>query len=269
MSYLLLKCMSLLSAASVFIIWLGISLFIIGLAYSILKNTWILLRTNAQIKKLPVKNYRLGTCLIDDNYVYTAFTLGILKPRIYISKGLLNSLSNDEIKAVFLHELHHKKNHDPLKFFLGSIIKDLFFYVPIVRYLVRVFHTIREDAADKRVVSLTGKPFELASAIIKVSTFNNKSSYAFASITGAGSVERRIKRLIGERTRRFDLPSVKNILVSFTAMILLLSVPVTITYGFDKKCNTDVCKITHHLESKEVCNLAIGDMNCRVHCNMK
>ena len=54
MSYILLKCMSLLSAASVFIMWTGVSLFIIGFTYSIMKNIWILLRTSADIKKLPL-----------------------------------------------------------------------------------------------------------------------------------------------------------------------------------------------------------------------
>ncbi|MBI5682381.1 MAG: M56 family metallopeptidase [Deltaproteobacteria bacterium] len=266
---IILQCMSILSMASVYTVRGAVLLFVTGVIYSLIKNSIVVLSAARNIKRLPVKDYGLGTLLIDNASV-TAFTSGFLRPKIYISKGLLESLTYDEIKAVFIHEVHHKKNHDPLKFLLSSVVRDTFFYVPIVKYCVKVFHTIKENAADKRVVSMTGKPIELASAILKVSTANSSKFYAFASIRGVESIDARIKRLIGERDNSVELPSARNILASSIVLLFLLLVPVTVSYGFDKRCNDEMCRITHHHQSAKECNtMAAGDMDCTVHCNVK
>lgn len=266
MSYILLQCMSLISSASIFLMWAGIALFIVGFAYSIIKNTWTALKTNTEIKRLPLKDYGLGAVLIDVNSPL-AFIAGLIRPKIYISKGLFNSLTRDEIKAVFLHELHHKKRKDPLRLFINSFIKDAFFYIPIVRYFSKLFHAIKERAADDMVVSVTGKPLELASAILKVST-NNKFMMA-ASIKGAGEIEDRVKRLIGEGANRIELPRFKGVAASLFMALFILFAPIAKGYGLDKECNDYKCKVTHHHKTGDICEPSSQDMDCNKHCYMK
>lgn len=265
MSYILLQCLSFLSAASIFLVWTGISILVIGLLYSIMKNGWAVFKTNKEINNLPLKDYGLGAVLIND-MSNLAFTAGLLRPKIYISNGLFNSLTNDEVRAVFLHELHHKKKYDPLKFFLSSFVKDMFFYVPISKYLIRLLHTIKETAADNRVVSVTGKPLELASAIVKVSANNNLQMSA--SIKGMGQIESRIKRLLGEEIGKVEMPPIRAILTSFLMLLFLLSLPVVSVYGFDKRCDDNKCRTTHHHKNGNVCEPNAKDMDCNKHCYM-
>lgn len=265
MSFIILQCLSILSAANIFLIWLGVFLLSIGLLYSLVKNCRAVLKTNKDIKNLPLKDYGLGAILIND-MSNLAFTAGLLRPKIYISKGLFNSLTNDEIRAVFLHELHHKKKYDPLKFFISSFVKDMFFYVPITKYLAGLLHIIKEKAADDKVVSITGKPFELASAIVKISA--NNSLQMSASIKGMGQIENRIKRLVGEENGRIELPPIRTILTSLLMVFFLLSLPVVSVYGFDKRCDDNKCRTTHHHKNGNVCEPNTKDMDCNKHCYM-
>lgn len=267
-SFIILRCLSILSGISVFLIWAGTGIIIIGFLYSLIKNIWILLKTNKKIDKFLLRDYGLSALLIDDGSLCFAFTAGLFYPKIYISRGLLDSLTKDELKAVFVHELHHKRKMDPLKFFISSIIRDMFFYIPVSKHLLKIFHAIKEKAADDRVISVTHKPFELASAILKVSTHNSGLQMS-VSIKGKGLVEDRIKRLVGEDASEMVMPPFKTILTSIFMVIFLLSIPFMGAYGFDKRCDDNRCKVTHHHKIGSDCNPVAGDMDCNKHCYMK
>ncbi len=45
----------------------------------------------------------------------SAFVLGIVRPRIYLGAGLLRTLDMDELRAVVLHEEHHRRTRAPLR----------------------------------------------------------------------------------------------------------------------------------------------------------
>lgn len=44
-----------------------------------------------------------------------AFALGVLRPTIYVSERLLTELSRRELRAVVLHEEHHRRTRAPLR----------------------------------------------------------------------------------------------------------------------------------------------------------
>ena len=143
----------------------------------------------------------------------------------------------------------------------------MFFYLPITNYLTRLFHTIKEMAADDKVVSITGKPLELASAMVKVST-HNRNLRMSVSIKGKDGIENRIKRLLGEDTGKTPLPSIKTVLISFVMAMFLLSIPIVAVSGFNKNCDDDKCKLTHHHKSEGMCEPMAKDMDCNEHCYM-
>lgn len=45
----------------------------------------------------------------------TAFTAGLLRPRIYASEGLVRSFTHEQLQAVLLHEHEHARRRDPLR----------------------------------------------------------------------------------------------------------------------------------------------------------
>ena len=95
-----------------------------------------------------------------------SFTYGALRPRVVISRALLDSTSAAELEAVLVHERYHVRNLDPLKVVVARTLASGFFFLPALRQLERRYVAGRELAADKRAVSRCGR-IPLASALLK------------------------------------------------------------------------------------------------------
>lgn len=267
---ILLDCISLISMGIFLSAWAVILTFGAGLIYGIVKSFSAVLRTHFQIKKLPLRRYGLRLVVIDNPAICTAFTFGIFRPEIYISKGLFNTLSKDELRSVFLHELHHRTQCDPLKMLLLSIIKDTFFYLPIFRDVSEYFYSLREKAADDSAICATAKPLELASALLKVSSYGRNIIPMSVSISGGGLVEERVKRLLGESSKAVIYPRLKKMLASILLLMFILSAPTAYSLGMGKTCNQYKCNETHHHSvEKDLCSTGLEKEDCGNHCEMK
>ncbi len=97
-----------------------------------------------------------------------ALSLGFFKKTILLSEHLLKTINDQELEAVILHELAHIKQRHSLKLFFSQIIKDVFFFVPIVRELVSLYHTHIELQADKYVLQTQSTNRFLKSALAKI-----------------------------------------------------------------------------------------------------
>ena len=96
-----------------------------------------------------------------------SFTYGALRPRVVVSRGLLDSASPEELQAVLVHERYHVRNFDPLKIVLARALARGFFFVPALRELEGRYHAGRELAADRRALRRCGRR-PLAGALLKV-----------------------------------------------------------------------------------------------------
>lgn len=67
---------------------------------------------------------------------------GLLKPKILVSGAYLNTLGDDEVKYIFLHELIHFKRKDIAANWLLTVLQAVYFFNPLVWY---AFHKIHED----------------------------------------------------------------------------------------------------------------------------
>ena len=102
----------------------------------------------------------------DESHVY-AFCGGLVGPRIYVSRGLVELLTETELEAVLRHEQHHLIRHDPLRYFASDIIGWLTPFVPVLPALMRRFRINAELDADR--AALANTPIEaLAGALVKV-----------------------------------------------------------------------------------------------------
>lgn len=270
-------CLDYFLIIKTFFLWFGFIVLSVCLAYAVFKAFFRLLITCRQINKLPLSCHGNITIIKDDN-LKTAFTHGLLQPNIYISSGLINSLDNFELNAVYLHELHHKKRKDPLRFFILSILRDTFFYIPIKGFIERVVYTRVEAEADDAAVSKMLEPISLASALLKVARFNNPPLYLQqgwewvgegkemlmfqpASIKGIGSIENRIKRLIEGKVEKVKLPSVKEIISSIVIsgfILLSLAFPLFAFFPDIGGCDTNYCDIHKN---------KLGE-DCEKHCEL-
>lgn len=162
-----IMCLAYTHLLKLVIVWSGGALFVSGLFYGLFKGLREIIKTRGALKSLPIKDTGAALLLIDDKDLKTAFTCGLFRPRIYVSKGLMSELEYAELKAVLLHELAHKKDRDPLRFFLLSLAKDVFFYLPALRGLLSRIRRLREFEADAKAASAMEEPYSLAHALLK------------------------------------------------------------------------------------------------------
>lgn len=256
---LFLQCLEYLLIIKMFFLWFGIVIVGAMFMYAVLKGTLTLFRTYVHIKGFPKADYG-DFVVIKDDRLKTAFTHGLFNPRIYISTGLVNSLDSSELKAVYLHELHHKNSRDPLRFFLLSILKDTFFYIPIGRFVEKLLHSKIEIEADKAVVLAMQEPMSLAGALLKIAGFNkNMVMIQQASISGFGSTEGRVRRLIEDTSEKIKLPAANTIIVSVVMsglLIFSLGFPLFASLPKLGMCDTSHCAV--HINK-------LG-MDCKTHC---
>jgi heat shock protein HtpX len=139
---------------------------------------------------------------IVDNNIPNAFATGRNQKNsvIAVTTGLRNMLNQEELEAVLAHELSHVKNRDVMVITLASLIstaaffifrnsfmtaraggksgkQNLWLIVPLLAaavwiisfLLIKALSRYREFAADRGSAILTGRPSQLASALMKIS----------------------------------------------------------------------------------------------------
>src|SRR2546429_7914322 len=89
------------------------------------------------------------------------------RPAVAGSRGMLESVSPDELAAVLDHERYHVANYDPLKVVLARSLPDSLFFLPVLGELRGRYVAGRELAADRRAVQKSGAS-SLARGLFKV-----------------------------------------------------------------------------------------------------
>lgn len=91
------------------------------------------------------------------------FVAGMLRPTVFVSRGALAQLGEQELLAALHHERAHVRGRDTLLLFLLSFMRDL---APSARVsALEVYQAAREVAADREAIAHAG-PLNLASALV-------------------------------------------------------------------------------------------------------
>jgi Zn-dependent protease with chaperone function len=94
-----------------------------------------------------------------------AWCYGLLRPRISVTTGFLDTLTSDELEAVLRHERYHLRRYDPLRTLLWTMCAAAGWGVEEQHRA----HLHRELAADQEVIA-AGQRQALASALLKLLT---------------------------------------------------------------------------------------------------
>jgi heat shock protein HtpX len=130
-----------------------------------------------------------------------AFAMSGRRAKILISADLVEELNFDELQGIVAHELAHIASHDIQMVIAAGILRDVVAWNPFAHIAYRRLTTDREFEADRRAVSLTGKPLALASSIVKVCELMRRrpALYPRTGIAFArprGRVSRRVANLL-------------------------------------------------------------------------
>lgn len=155
-----------------------------------------------------------------------ALTVGLIAPRIMVSTGLIETLEDEELEAVLLHEQSHLRNRDPLYLLLARALTTAFFYVPVVKALAQRHQAAIELAADEYVITRQGGSFNLSSAIIKLLLLRPSTAVATPFM---GVADLRLSYLL---KREVNLPGIsRRSALQSAAAVLVIMIPVAAIYG--------------------------------------
>lgn len=133
--------------------------------------------------------------ITSDRTIY-AFCGGLIRPHIFLSQGLVELLTPDELEAVVRHERHHLTRRDPLRYFVVDLLGRLAPLFPALATWQARVHVHAELAADQAVLNVL--PVDvLAGALVKVM----RASTARASrpvVAAISPDQARVAALIGQ-----------------------------------------------------------------------
>jgi Zn-dependent protease with chaperone function len=152
-----------------------------------------------------------------------AFTIGWIRPVVYVDARLAACLSRDELEAVLAHEAAHVRRRDPLRFSTLRFLACTLFWLTAVRRLVEDLADEAEVMADDAAVR--GRPLALASALLTLAQWRAPMP------TGVGfgdrdMLDRRIRRLAGQSVGPQTRLTRRAVATTFLALMLAWSAGV-------------------------------------------
>ncbi len=214
-------------------------LFVVGLIraftywVSTLRSTAILkkdldgisIRTSAS-EMSTITDPEIFVNVVQDEKTVTAFTLGFLKPEIYLTSGLIQKFDPDELAIVIHHESGHCARRDPLQSTIIDALSELLWFIPFVGKQSDRLKIAAELACDTVAVENGYARNIVAGLLLKVtegpSMLNPTPTPAFSSIMD--QLEIRVRSLLGENPLAITRIPLKLTLVS---VLIALSIVIS------------------------------------------
>jgi len=158
---------------------------------------------------------------IIDTPLMFSFVWGYLSNIVVISAGALKALSPDELACLLAHETSHYKRRDNILKGLLLICRNTLIVFPHVHYLFRWWREEIELIGDEAAVLRTGRPMDVASAILKMQMASDtdiswnidKFAAGFNTPVNANVLTRRIERLVAIHDSRITPVNVRLSLI--------------------------------------------------------
>lgn len=220
--------------------WLGwLTAFLAGLLFSLMLGQsviagWQLWRATQRLTQatlsarlsLPPDVARLARRLdLSDRLVVVAnreplsFCYGLWRPRICLSQGLVELLTESEMEAVLRHEAYHLRRREPLRMAVAICLSRFFFFVPLLAELRDHYLAEKEVAADAFAVAHIGRA-ALARALRKfIAAQSVPTIPSPAAVAGLSVTARRVDRLINPSARSSWTPSLSSSLITFAVFV--------------------------------------------------
>jgi Zn-dependent protease with chaperone function len=126
---------------------------------------------------------------------------GLVRPRVIVSLGVLETLSRDEIEAALEHEKAHRSSRDNLKRLVLSLAPDIFPFAPAFTRLNHGWAKLIEWAADDEATAGDSRrSLSLAAALVHIARMGTAPSISPLSSSFCGNdqnLSARVNRLLG------------------------------------------------------------------------
>lgn len=226
--------------------WLGwMTIFLAGLLFSLMSGksvlaAWQLWRATHRlthaiqpaglalspvVARLARRLDLTGRLVIVPSRETFSFCYGLWCPRICLSLGLVELLTEVELEAVLRHEAYHLHRREPLRMAIAISLSHFFFFVPLLAELRDHYLAEKELSADAAAVAVTGRT-SLARALHKIITIQPIPTIPpLAAVAGLSVTARRVDRLLNPAVEPSWSPSRRSTLIAlafFAAGCLLM-----------------------------------------------
>jgi Zn-dependent protease with chaperone function len=169
---------------------------------------------------------RVSKVVCIDGAVASAFCAGLLRPRVFVTSGMVAALAAEELDAVLVHEAEHARRRDPLRRLAGRAAADVLVWLPLVGWWSRRRLEDAELAADRAAIDRVGRT-PLARAL-RATAIPAAAAAVGARFDGAGPA--RVTQLLGDQLppRR---PPLAACLLSLLGLILAVSLAMCVGQG--------------------------------------
>lgn len=143
-----------------------------------------------------------GVGLVVAQNLAAPMTRGVLRREVCVPPRALDDLCDDELAALFGHEVAHARRGDPAWLLVFRALEIVFCIQPLNRVVARRLEDDAELLCDDRAVVWTGSRLPLASCLTEVASWlvpNHESPRLAASMASHGArLSRRVERLVDE-----------------------------------------------------------------------
>lgn len=102
-------------------------------------------------KMLKVKS---KVSIVYDVHLKSPMLIGVIHPKILISSEIINKLSHEELRYIFLHEISHHKRKDLFVNIVCMLIQTVYWFNPIILYAISQMKKDCEIACDATALSV-------------------------------------------------------------------------------------------------------------------
>ncbi len=161
------------------------------------------------LANLSGRKWASHVCVLPADDRLEAQTVGLLNPRILVTKGLVDALDSSELDAVLAHEEAHRASRDNVMIVIAKSVALTLFYLPGPRQAYREMRAGLERAADVRAADSAGGRLAVAGALARIAVVSasedsmgstSASPAMSAAVTGNGSdLASRLESLMDEK----------------------------------------------------------------------
>lgn len=192
---------------------------------------WARAQTSAQaLKRIAAQEQCLSGVWVRTLATQTphCFTVGVLRPAVYISEGLLETLSTSQCAAVLAHEQAHVRHYDGFWALLLRSFYSLLF-LPGSGTLLTTWEAAAERACDLAATRKVGSACLVAEALVQVGSVPRSAPLVGSLAFGAkqGQLEARVNALLAyDPAQKTPTARVLIVTLSLILAVLLFVVPV-------------------------------------------
>ena len=139
---------------------------------------------------------KVWTRLMESKKVLVPLTIGWIRPIVVVPTSAMTGLSEEELKAIIIHELAHVRRWDYLVNLFQTIFEIVMFFHPAVWWLSQQIRAERENCCDDVAVSLSGKPKTYVNALAEIARNSSSDKVTLAPSAAGGELLYRIHRIL-------------------------------------------------------------------------